>query len=315
MCPHSRLGHGLASAAFGLALAACAAHADDATFERWWHDGKAELDGYRLHVSRYGQPRVGQAVMVFVTEPFSESRRVKVEDATRDPRDTFDALKLNFVRDFQTGIYDYNTMLSVFVRSGTFAPVKISFASSEWCGNVYEEMRIDPRTIAHRVFSYFDGESKSESLPHPAGGLLEDELFLWVRGLRHDPLAPGEKRTAPILPGAFHRRLAHRPAVWSRAELSRGLHPETIQVPAGRFACATYRVQMAEGRDGRFWIETSYPHRVIRWEWSPPVGAPAGLGSVDGGELTGTERLSYWKLNGNGDESYLKRLGIEPTVR
>ena len=86
-------------------------------------------------------------------------------------------------------------------------------------------------------------------------------------------------------------------------------------MPAGRFECATYRVQMADGRDGRFWIETSYPHRVIRWDWSPPSGAPAGLGSVDGGELTGTARLSYWKLHRNGDESYLKGLGIEPTVR
>ncbi len=36
------------------------------------HDGKAELDGYRLKVSRYGEQREGTAVMIFVTEPFSE---------------------------------------------------------------------------------------------------------------------------------------------------------------------------------------------------------------------------------------------------
>ena len=39
------------------------------TFESHWQDGKAELDGYRYNVTRYGQPRHGTAVMVFVTEP------------------------------------------------------------------------------------------------------------------------------------------------------------------------------------------------------------------------------------------------------
>ena len=44
------------------------------SFEKWWHDGKAELDGYRVTVQRYGQPRSSRAVAIFVTEPFSGSR-------------------------------------------------------------------------------------------------------------------------------------------------------------------------------------------------------------------------------------------------
>ena len=46
-----------------------------ADFDSYWHDGKAELDGYRLTVSRYGQERKGQAVAVYVTEsrPLSSS--------------------------------------------------------------------------------------------------------------------------------------------------------------------------------------------------------------------------------------------------
>src|SRR5688572_26609928 len=121
----------------GITLVVCGtlrAHADQ--FDSHWHDGKAELDGYRLTVSRYGQERTGTAVMIFVTEPFSTSKHVKVDNPRANPADTFDALKLNLVRDFQTGIYDYNTMVSVFVRSDTFAPVKVSFSSAEWCGHV-----------------------------------------------------------------------------------------------------------------------------------------------------------------------------------
>src|SRR5436853_3101510 len=91
-------------------------------FGAYWHDGKAEIDGYRYSVTRYGQARRGEAVAVYVTEPFSRSKNVKVDDPSRSPGDTFDVLKLNLVRDFQTGIYDYNTMTSLFVRSADLEP-------------------------------------------------------------------------------------------------------------------------------------------------------------------------------------------------
>src|ERR1043166_6066798 len=84
--------------------------AADPEFDSYWHDGKAELDGYKFTISRYGQERKGQGVLVYVTEPFSESKRVKVDDPSKNAADAFEAFKLNAVRDFQTGIYDYNTM-------------------------------------------------------------------------------------------------------------------------------------------------------------------------------------------------------------
>jgi hypothetical protein len=61
-----------------------------------------------------------------------------------------------------------------------------------------------------------------------------------------------------------------------------------------------YRVKTADGREGKFFIEDHYPHRIIRWEMLPDVKA----------ELTGSERLQYWSLNRNGNESYLKKLGL-----
>lgn len=57
-----------------------------------------------------------------------------MDDPARNPDDAYDVLKLNLVRDFQTGVYDYNTMVSLFVRSESFEPVKVAFASTEWCG-------------------------------------------------------------------------------------------------------------------------------------------------------------------------------------
>ncbi|MCH7549394.1 MAG: hypothetical protein IH969_07665, partial [Candidatus Krumholzibacteriota bacterium] len=128
-------------------------------FGSYWHDGKAELSGYRLKVSRYGQEREGHAVMIFVTEPFSDSKRVKVNDHTKNPSDVVDVIKLNLVRDFQTGIYDYNTMTSVFSRTSDFAPLKVTFSSAEWCGHVYGEQRFGEEELREKCFSYFEDET------------------------------------------------------------------------------------------------------------------------------------------------------------
>jgi hypothetical protein len=67
-------------------------------------------------------------VAIHVTEPFSRSKHVKLIDPSTSPGDAIDVLKLNLVRDFQTGIYDCDVRVSLFT------------SSTEWCGQVYEEL-------------------------------------------------------------------------------------------------------------------------------------------------------------------------------
>jgi len=73
-----------------------------------WGDGRAEMNGYRLVQPRYGAPRTGSAVYIFVTEDFSDSVRVKADPGRHPASDVYPVMKLNAVRHFQTGIYDYN---------------------------------------------------------------------------------------------------------------------------------------------------------------------------------------------------------------
>ncbi len=306
----------LVTVAIATALLVSAAPVSNSpTFESHWQDGKAELNGYRYAVTRYGQRRSGTAVMVFVTEPFSEAKRVKVDDPNANPKDTFEALKLNFIRDFQTGIYDYNTMTSVFVRSRDFSPAKISFSSAEWCGHVYEEMLFGPRDIADRYTSYFEDESAERRLPLTKEGIAEEELFLRLRSLRTEWLRPGERRMVPFVDSAFLRRLSHRPLRWTEATIARSRGTEAVVVPAGRFEAALYTVAVASGREGRIWIEAAYPHRIVRWEWRSVAGQKSATHwspaeGLDTGELTGSARLPYWRLHEVGDEKYLKVLGL-----
>jgi hypothetical protein len=91
------------------------APAYDPEFWRTWGDGRAELAGYDLTYPRYGKPRNGVAVTIFVTETFSNSARVKADPGKHPPSDEFPVMKLNLIKDYQTGIYDYNDMLSSFV--------------------------------------------------------------------------------------------------------------------------------------------------------------------------------------------------------
>jgi len=288
----------------------------DPPFGAYWHDGKAELDGYRYSVARYGRARRGQAVLVYVTEPFSRSMRVKVDNASRNPKDTFDVLKLNLVRDFQTGIYDYNTMTSLFVKSEDFDPVKVSFVSTEWCGNVYEELLVNPALVSQKLSSYFEGESGTREERRPKGGILEEELFTLLRGLHGPYMTPGESRTVPFLPSSFRRRLTHEPLKWTRARIDRVAWTSTVTVPAGTFTVIRYSIQVENGPRGLFHVDSAYPHRIVRWEW-PGAESDSSWGrdGNDSGQLTGSARLKYWELHKPGDERWLARLGLTPRSR
>jgi hypothetical protein len=270
----------------------------------YWNEGKAELNGYRLKVSRYGQPRDGRAVLIYVAEPFLESKRVKPNDWRANPADTFQALKLNIVRDFQTGLYDYNTMVSVFVRAENMAPVKITFSSAEWCGHVYDELLFQPSSIQSQFFSYFEGETRKAVFELPADGIAEDSLFLLLRGLREDFVRAGKARGFQLLPSLYVSRLSHQPLAWLNAAVTRAPALQSIEVPAGKFETVVYNLSVADGRTGTFHVEYGYPHRIVRWDLPPDISA----------ELTGTIHVPYWQLNKNGDEKYLADLGLKPTV-
>ncbi len=267
-----------------------------------WGDGRAELSGYRLTQPRYGSLRKGTAVLIFVTEEFSESARVKADPGRHPPTDVFPVLKLNAVRAFQTGIYDYNVMTSTFARVAPGWPLaKVSFSSQEWCGHVYHQLLPRPGGVAGTWHSYFDGEADgSEQLTLPEDGVFEDALPILLRGLRGDYLAPGESRTLSLLPSLLSARLEHKPLAFVRAKLTRDAQSTRVRVPAGTFEVFTYTL-VPEGRPTlTFAIETQYPHRLIRWTSD----------QGEEGALLKSTRLAYWKLNGPEGEQHLREIGL-----
>lgn len=286
-----------------LAAAAAAplrAHADP--FWAHWGDGKAELDGYRLVEPRYGQKRTGTAVMIFVTEDMVDSLRVKADPGKHPPADVHPVLKLNFVREFQTGIYDYKVLQSVFARVGDgFAFDKSSLSVQEWCGMVYQQWVARGPMLEGVLHSYFDGEADQPlSLPLPAGGVTEDVLPIVLRGLRGDFLPAGGSRTVPFLPSALRARFEHRPQQWGEATIRRAAATTREATALGALEAITYTVVEKGGPTVTYTLEAAWPHRILAWRSS----------SGEEGTLLGSARLPYWQLHDEGHEKHLAQLGL-----
>jgi len=278
-------------------------------FWKTWGDGKAELAAYDLTFPRYGEPRHGTAVTIFIPEVFSRTLQVKADPGKHPDTDLVPVMKFNLVQDFPTGIYDYNLMTSAFTTLSpeegrpAGAPLKVSFSGQEWCGQVFAELLFDAASIRMESRSYFDGEAdRSGRLDYPADGMSEDALLSWARGFAAPRLAPGERREVPMLTSLAFARMHHQPLAWRKATLSRAAGPSRVTVPAGSFEADVYRVAIEGGRSWTFHVERTAPFRVIRWE------------SSDGekGELLRSARLAYWKMNGKGKESALTGLGLRP---
>jgi hypothetical protein len=284
-----------------LILLATGARADD--FWKYWGDGKAELDGYALTQPRYGELRQGTAVLIFVTEDFSDSLRVKADPGQHPASDVHPVLKINFVRDFQTGIYDYNLLTSTFLETERgFSVAKISFSSQEWCGHVYQQLLPRANEVSGISHSYFDGEADAElKLPLPAGGIFEEQIPALIRGLRGDFISPGESKTVPFLPSAMRARLEHQRQKWGEATIKRSAQSELTSSALGKLQAYLFTVEEKGGPSTVWSVEAAPPHRLLSWKSS----------TGDAGKLLGSTRLRYWELHDNGGEKYLKQLGIK----
>ncbi|MEO8191593.1 MAG: hypothetical protein ABI682_14740 [Acidobacteriota bacterium] len=280
----------------------------DAFWKRWG-DGKGELAGYDLVFPRYGQQRKGVAVTIFVTETFSNSLRVKSDPGKHPASDEFPVMKLNLVEDFQTGIYDYNLLTSAFVA---LVPVngrpagsatKVSFSSQEWCGGVYGQMLFDAGSARLTSHSYFDGEAdQTRSVAAPLDALSGDAILLWARGLAAPQIQPGERKEVPLVKSIETARLSHSPVDARRVVLSRDAVSTRVTVPAGNFEVERRVAAIVGGATWKIDVEAAEPHRIIAWETSEGEKAT----------LLASERLEYWKLHGEGQESFLAKIGLKP---
>ena len=165
---------------------------DLSAFHNHWSQGRAEITSYELEQARYGDLHPGHAVLIFVTEDFSREKHVKLDAPQRAGADRAPVLKLNATRKFNTGVYPYSVMGSIFTPVDGSGTLKVSTSVQEWCGHVYSQLNRADSGFRIEQRSYFESEGDVE-LDH--------------QGLRNRrrPLDP----PAPQSPKLAHGQLLH----------------------------------------------------------------------------------------------------------
>ncbi len=264
-------------------------------FKNYWYAGKAEINSYTLDQARYGETRYGKAMLIFVTEDFSKKKKVKLDEPDKAREDKISVLKMNFTKNFVTGIYPYSMMLSVFTpisRNQSPNTLKATMSSQEWCGHVFSQMNLAANKYSVESYSYFEQEGDLKfSLDKT---LLEDEL--WNR-IRLDPenLPEGKFK---LIPGLFYTRLKHTDLKVLEVTGSTSDEGDDIKYTI------TYPDRKLSIR-----YQKKFPHQIIGWEeqfeeWGKPAYTKATLDK--------TLYIDYWKKNKNENLFLRDSLDLSP---
>ncbi|MDW3196422.1 MAG: hypothetical protein R8G66_28870 [Cytophagales bacterium] len=269
---------------------------DNKLFNDYWYAGEAELTSYSLQQARYGEIHEGHAVLVFVTEPFSASKQVKLDYPGRAGDDNVSVLKLNFTKKFITGIYPYSMMSSVFTPiSYDKYPntLKVSTSSQEWCGHTFMQLNLEKNHYALTGLSYFESEGDvNEKLDKV---YLEDELWTKIR-INPATLPTGSFK---IVPGTFHLRLKH---IEAGSKIARG---NLVVMDKSAFSESKHHKYSLkyDDRSLDIYFERNFPFQILGWE-------ETARGLTTTAVRKESLKSPYWQKNSNADRALRKQLGL-----
>ena len=215
--------------------------------------------------------------------------------------DAVKVMKLNLTKKFNTGIYPYSMMSSIFTPVyGDKDPhtLKVTTSSQEWCGHTFAQLNLRGDTYRVQHHSYF--ESEADQTVDLDRVLLEDEVWNKIR-LNPEALPTGEVQ---IIAGTMYQRLGHT-----------DFEVETVQahLEAVDDDEKAYTLTYPE-RDRTLTIrfKTAFPHEIMGWEET----YTDGFGSKKQRLTTRATRdksmmLDYWRRNGTTDDALRAELNLD----
>lgn len=281
-----------------LALVGCGGNprsgVDEDQFSKYWYQGKAEINVFNLEQYRYGEKREGTAVMIFVTEDFSKRHQVKLDNPEDAGADARKVLKMNMTREFVTGVYPYNTMLSVFTpvydEDNAF---KITASVTEWCGQAFIQMNWKNGSYRAQLFSYFESEGDQElKLEGPS----EDEIFNTIR-LNPDIVPEGDVR---LIPSLIFQRFSHVPLKVERASISKRKISGNQEELTLEYKTINRKLVVR--------YQQFFPFEILSWE--EIQNKPDGTVERTIGTRRNMEMLDYWNKNKLQDKELRRALGL-----
>jgi hypothetical protein len=215
-------------------------------------------------------------------------------------------LKLNSIRKFNTGIYPYSVMVSVFapIDTSNFSlPLKISFSSQEWCGHVYQQLNLKEQRYRLTQHSYFEAEA--DQMFTLAQGIPEDAIWTGIR-IAPQNLPQGEFQ---LIPGTFYARMRHQRL---KPQLVHAALSATDQQSMEGNRLVQYKINFMETqRELTIWFEAEFPYRIQQWADTHAGMAHRGTTPLTTrAERTHSIMLDYWNRNQPPDQHWLKSLGL-----
>ncbi|TWO31708.1 septum formation inhibitor Maf [Seonamhaeicola sediminis] len=250
-------------------------------FKDYWYAGEAEISSYELEQARYGETRTGKAVLIYVTEDFLPKLQVK---ANNQSAKNIAVLKLNTTKNFNTGIYPYSIMQSVFYPvSNNQHALKVSSSIQEWCGHVYTQLnnRDKFEIMSH---SYFEGEADQQFNLNKS--ILENELFTQLR-INPKSLPEG---SLEIIPSFEFCRLSHKEIKPYKA--------------IARLKGNDYEVNYPElDRTLSITFNPEFPYQILGWEETYKSGFGSNSKTLTTKAILSKRiKSSYWNKNSNKHE-------------
>jgi hypothetical protein len=265
-------------------------------FKQYWYQGKGELTRYSLEQARYGEIHKGDAVLIFVTEPFLSDKQVKLESGKSSA--AVSVLKLNLTKKFFTGIYPYSMMTSVFspVDFQKHRTLKVTSSTQEWCGQTYSQLNFRDNQYKALIHSYFENEADQNLALKSAW--LEDEIWTRIR-VAPETLPVGNLEMVPSLQFI---RLGH---------VDLKVEPATAQTKR-EGKTQVYSVQYKNlKRSLIIRFDPAFPHMIQSWEEKSPGGfRPDAPILTTRAVKTHSIMLDYWNKNGVADAPLRKKLGL-----
>lgn len=172
-------------ALFLAASAAADGHVDGAWLtSSFWDDGQAEVAFYEVERTRnqYGQPAdqtflVGTYLVKHEYDPATEAK------ASPGAPGRLPAFKWALFYEFESGAYQYKRSWVLNAAQADLTPLKSSFASFDWCSNLYRELSFRPGGTVASLVRSDDYGNRASSFANPDGAYPVTALPLLVRGL------------------------------------------------------------------------------------------------------------------------------------
>ncbi|MEM9546607.1 MAG: hypothetical protein AAGA77_11585 [Bacteroidota bacterium] len=271
-------------------------------FNDYWYSGEAELTRYDLQQARYGEIHKGEAVLIFVTEEFRKDKQVKYEGGDR--KNVVPILKLNFTKKFNTGIYPYSLMSSIFTPTSGDKTIKVSTTTQEWCGHTFSQFNLKGNKYQGQLFSYFQEEGDQNIKVE--GTLLEDEIWTKIR-LNPESLPTGEFQ---IIPGSQFQRLAHTEIQSEKAIAAiRDIEDSSLSNSKLKAYELTYQ---NVNRKLTIFYEAQFPHQIVKWTEEVASGYGSNRKTLTTiATKTHQIKSAYWGKNGVVDLPLREKLGLQ----